>query len=147
MDRRNALRLGGGALVGVLLGGCGGAEPEQPVEADPSAEVTPESALNRLKYGNGRFAEGNATHPRQGSERRKELDTGQHPFAAILSCVDSRVPPELVFDAGLGDLFVIRSAGQVLDQAVLGSVQYGVHELHVPLVLVLGHRCDARRLG
>ncbi|MEU0971383.1 carbonic anhydrase, partial [Streptomyces sp. NPDC005917] len=69
---------------------------------------------------------------------------GQHPFAVVLGCIDSRVVPELVFDQGLGDLLCIRTAGQVLDEAVLGSIQYGVEELRVPLVVVLGHeRCGA----
>ena len=69
---------------------------------------------------------------------------GQHPFAAVLSCADSRVPPEVLFDQGLGDLFVVRSAGQVLDQAVLGSIQYGVEHLTTPLLVVLGHsECGA----
>lgn len=68
----------------------------------------------------------------------------QHPFAVVVGCIDSRVPPELVFDQGLGDLLCIRTAGQVLDEAVLASIQYGVEELRIPLVLVLGHeRCGA----
>ncbi|MFQ3563192.1 carbonic anhydrase, partial [Streptomyces gramineus] len=76
--------------------------------------------------------------------RRRVPAGGRHPFAAILGCIDSRVVPELVFDQGLGDLLCIRTAGQVLDEAVLGSLQYGVEELRVPLVVVLGHeRCGA----
>lgn len=75
---------------------------------------------------------------------RQELVSGQVPFALILGCIDSRVPPELVFDQGLGDLMTVRSAGEVLDEAVLGSVAYGVLELGIPLVLVLGHQsCGA----
>jgi carbonic anhydrase len=77
---------------------------------------------------------------------RHSLTSGQHPFAVILGCVDSRVPPELVFDQGLGDLLTVRSAGEVLDEAVLGSVAYGVLELAIPLVMVLGHQsCGAVR--
>ncbi|MFI8534187.1 carbonic anhydrase [Streptomyces aquilus] len=76
--------------------------------------------------------------------RRHLLAGAQHPFAVIVGCIDSRVPPELVFDQGLGDLLCIRTAGQVLDEAVLASVQYGVEELRIPLVVVLGHeRCGA----
>ena len=75
--------------------------------------------------------------------RRKELETGQHPFAVILSCADSRVPPELLFDQGLGDMFVIRVAGNVLDDVVLGSIEYAVEHLNTRLIVVLGHaaRC------
>lgn len=128
--------------VGAVLGGCGSdttAESEV-AETHSSAEaMTAEKALTRLRYGNSRFAAGNATHPDQTRARRKELASGQHPIATILSCVDSRVPPELIFDQGLGGLFVIRTAGQVVDQAVLGSIQFGVHELHIPLIVVLGH--------
>ena len=75
---------------------------------------------------------------------RQALTTGQHPFAVVLGCIDSRVPPELVFDQGLGDLFVVRSAGEVLDEAVLGSIAYGPLELGTPLIVVLGHQsCGA----
>jgi carbonic anhydrase len=75
---------------------------------------------------------------------RQTLVSGQHPFALVLGCIDSRVPPELVFDQGLGDLMTVRSAGEVLDEAVLGSVAYGALELDIPLILVLGHQsCGA----
>lgn len=75
---------------------------------------------------------------------RRALVSGQHPFAVILGCIDSRVPPELVFDQGLGDLLTVRSAGEVLDEAVLGSIAYGVLELAIPLIVVLGHQsCGA----
>jgi carbonic anhydrase len=144
MDRRGVLRIGGALLVAPLFGGCGGEHEDEPEVEESGAEVTPENALTRLRYGNQRFVAGNATHPRQNTKYRAELDAGQHPFATILSCVDSRVPPELVFDSGLGDLFVSRTAGQVVDQAVLGSIQFGVHELHIPLIVVLGHsKCGA----
>ena len=80
----------------------------------------------------------------ESKSRRVELAKGQNPFATIFSCVDSRVPPELVFDRGLGDLFVIRTAGHVIDKAVLGSLEFGVAELKIPLLLVLGHeKCGA----
>jgi carbonic anhydrase len=76
--------------------------------------------------------------------RRQELASGQHPFAMVLSCVDSRVPPEYVFNAGLGDLFVIRTAGEVIDKSILASVEYGAEHLHVPLLVVMGHEsCGA----
>ena len=102
-----------------------------------------EQALQRLLEGNRRYV---ANRPAfdASPRRRIEVAQGQSPFAIVLGCVDSRVPPELIFDQGLGDLFVIRTAGQVLDQAVLGSLEFGVEELQVPLLLVLGHqRCGA----
>ncbi|MFI6938158.1 carbonic anhydrase [Streptomyces sp. NPDC050418] len=105
---------------------------------------TAEQALRRLRAGNRRYAEVHAEHPHESRQWRRAVAVAQHPFAVVLGCIDSRVPPELVFDQGLGDLLVIRTAGHVLDEAVLGSVQYSVEELGVPLVVVLGHeRCGA----
>lgn len=101
-------------------------------------------ALGKLEEGNRRYADGGLTHPNQSVERRKEVAQGQHPFAIIVGCSDSRVPPEIVFDQGLGDLFVIRIAGQVVDDSALGSIEYAVEHLHVGLIVVLGHeRCGA----
>jgi carbonic anhydrase len=106
--------------------------------------MSADSALDRIKAGNARFMAGTPCHPGQTMDRRAELAGGQHPFALVLSCADSRVPPELVFDQGLGDLFVVRSAGQAVDRAVLGSIQYAVTVLQTPLLVVLGHRkCGA----
>ncbi|TVL89514.1 carbonic anhydrase [Streptomyces sp. SAJ15] len=105
---------------------------------------TPEAALRALAAGNRRWRTFRERHPDQGRAVRESLAGGQHPFAVVLGCVDSRVPPELVFDQGLGDLLTVRSAGEVLDEAVLGSIAYGVLELGVPLVVVLGHQsCGA----
>ena len=103
----------------------------------------PEEALGRLLEGNRRYV-ANQSALDESEHRRVQVAPAQAPFAAILSCVDSRVPPELVFDQGLGDLFVIRTAAQVLDKAVLGSLEFGVAELHIPLIVVLGHQhCGA----
>ncbi|MHC5075304.1 MAG: carbonic anhydrase [Planctomycetota bacterium] len=96
-------------------------------------------ALNRLIEGNERFSSRKSIHPHEDWNWRSELCGGQHPFAIILGCSDSRVPPELIFDQGFGDLFVIRVAGNVIDPDVAGSVEYGVIHLQVPLVVVLGH--------
>lgn len=105
---------------------------------------TPDEALKELSQGNRRWRTLHQRHPDEGRAVRKALTTGQQPFALILGCIDSRVPPELVFDQGLGDLMTVRSAGEVLDEAVLGSVAYGVLELDIPLVVVLGHQsCGA----
>jgi len=102
-----------------------------------------EAVIHRLLEGNRRFAAGHPASDRS-LARRKQVAQGQKPAAEVLACVDSRVPPELVFDQGLGDLFVVRSAGLVLDKAVLGSLEFGIAELHIPLVIVLGHkRCGA----
>ena len=95
--------------------------------------------MAELTQGNNRFATQHLRHPHQDRSTRKVLATEQHPFAAILSCADSRVPPELVFDEGLGDLFVVRVAGNIVDDAVIGSLEYAAEHLHVPAILVLGH--------
>ncbi len=106
--------------------------------------VPPDEALKRLKAGNERFIAGKAQHPEQDEHRRQELTTGQFPFAIVLGCSDSRVPPELVFDQGLGDLFGVRVAGNVLDPATVASMEYAVEHLGSKLILILGHEaCGA----
>jgi carbonic anhydrase len=113
------------------------AHPEQPA-------VAPAGAIAKLKEGNGRYASGKLQHPGQTTERRAELTKDQHPFAVIVSCSDSRVPPEIVFDQGLGDLFVVRVAGNVIDDHGLGSIEYAVDHLGARLIVVLGHQsCGA----
>ncbi len=97
-----------------------------------------------LISGNKRFAEGNPTHPNQSIARRQEMAKGQNPRAAVLACADSRVSPEIVFDQGLGDLFVVRVAGNVVNDPILGSLEYAVEHLGTRLIVVLGHqRCGA----
>ncbi len=97
-----------------------------------------------LISGNKRFAEGNPTHPNQSMARRQEMAKGQNPRAAVLACADSRVSPEIVFDQGLGDLFVVRVAGNVVNDPILGSLEYAVEHLGTRLIVVLGHqRCGA----
>jgi carbonic anhydrase len=105
---------------------------------------SPAQAWQRLLEGNARFVSGEALHPNQGVERRSELVDTQHPFAVIFGCADSRLAAEIIFDLGLGDAFVVRTAGHVLDDAVLGSLEYAVSVLGVPLIVVLGHdNCGA----
>jgi carbonic anhydrase len=144
-----------------------GADPAHPDQ--PS--VPPTEAISELKEGNGRYTSGNQQHPResreersymatnsyenagmtflgmtaeQAAKRRAELIKSQHPFATIVSCSDSRVPPEMVFDQGLGDLFICRVAGNVINDENLGSIEYSVDHLGVRLILVLGHQsCGA----
>jgi carbonic anhydrase len=115
--------------------------------AEPAhaANVTPPQALDLLQDGNRRWVTGKLTHPNQSVARRLELRHVQHPFATVFSCIDSRVPPEVVFDRGIGDLAVIRTGAQVLDEGVVfGSVEFTPDHLHTPLILVMGHqRCGA----
>ena len=114
-----------------------------PAHSDQPA-VAPAEAISKLKEGNGRYTSGNLQHPGQTTERRTELSKSQHPFAVIVSCSDSRVPPEIVFDQGLGDLFIFRVAGNVIDDHGLGSIEYAVDHLGVHLIVVLGHQsCGA----
>jgi len=109
-----------------------------------TVSLTGEQALQRLMAGNERFVAYQSTHPDQSKERRAALVSGQAPFAIVLTCSDSRVAPELFFDQGLGDLFVIRNAGNVLDDHVIGSIEYAVEHLHASLVIVVGHeKCGA----
>jgi carbonic anhydrase len=110
-----------------------------PIAAAPGELPDAETAWRQLMDGNARFVEGRATHPHQTAEWRQSLVDQQHPIACVIACADSRVSPEVVFDEGLGDMFVVRSAGEVLDDAVVGSVEYAVEHLHVPLVAVVGH--------
>jgi carbonic anhydrase len=105
---------------------------------------TAEEALNRLQEGNARFVSGHARFPTVQKEVLEGLAKGQRPFATILGCSDSRVPPELVFDAAFGELFVIRVAGNVLGPSIMGTLQYAGAHLHTPLFVVLGHEgCGA----
>jgi len=101
--------------------------------------LTPALAWQRLREGNKRFVAGTASHPNQDASRRSSLVENQNPFAVIFGCADSRLAAEIIFDLGLGDAFVVRTAGQVIDDAVLGSLEYSVSELDVPLIVVLGH--------
>ena len=115
--------------------------------ADAPAQrmFTPAEAMTQLKAGNDRFATGHAIHPNQDRQRRFFTTTkGQHPFATAIACSDSRVPVEILFDQGIGDVFVIKVAGNVLDVDEVGSVEYGVDHLGTPVMVVLGHtHCGA----
>ncbi len=115
-----------------------------PAWAAEPGNVSAEEAMRRLKDGNDRFVEGRATHDHQQPDRRAEIAKGQKPFAVIVCCSDSRVGPEIVFDQGLGDIFVVRTAGNVVDDVGLGSIEYAVEHFDTQLVVVLGHsRCGA----
>jgi carbonic anhydrase len=110
-----------------------------------SQTVTAQEAIRLLQEGNSRFAIGWPQRPNQQPERRTETSrTGQHPIAGVISCSDSRVPPEILFDRGIGDLFVVRVAGNVAGVSEIGSMEYAVEHLGIPLVVVMGHsQCGA----
>ncbi len=104
-----------------------------------SGNPSPDVALKQLMDGNRRFVSETQVNPNQDQGRRAILKSSQAPFAAILSCADSRVPPEVVFDQGLGDLFVVRVAGNIINDQLLGSLEYAAAHLDTPLIVVLGH--------
>ena len=127
-------------LVIAMLSGCGGSDsPHGALKA-----MAPDEALQALLSGNRRYVDGTLASRHGVTRRRAELATGQKPFAVIVCCSDSRVGPEVVFDQGLGDIFVIRTAGEVVDEIGLASIEYAVEHLGTTLVVVLGHeRCGA----
>lgn len=128
------------AMVALLMGVLIPASFAGDVIADESAGTQREKLLD----GNKHYVEAKLSHPDQTHDRLTEVSQGQHPFAVIVSCSDSRVPPEIIFDQGLGDLFVIRLAGNIVDDAALGSIEYAVDHLGVKYIMVLGHeRCGA----
>jgi len=135
IGRRAAIQ----GMVGVGLSGMPAAGATPAAASEPTGIPTAEEGLRLLLEGNRRWQAIRPEHPHEGAEIRRSLVAAQHPFATVLSCVDSRVPPELVFDQGLGDLFTVRTAGEVLDDAVLGSIAFGAGELRIPLLVVLGH--------
>jgi carbonic anhydrase len=125
-----------------------GAIPAIPLPADPSPKVpaprTPAGSWAALRAGNDRFVRGEPAHPSQSVDRRRELEASQHPHTVIFGCSDSRVAAEIIFDQGLGDVFVVRTAGHVVDSTVIGSIEYGTELLGASLVVVLGHdKCGA----
>jgi carbonic anhydrase len=150
VSRREALRgmaLTAGALAtaSALPGGLLHAGDALAATSTPTTSLTPDQAIARLAAGNGRFVRGKLRHPRRDTVRRAALAEGQAPYAVVLGCADSRVPPEVIYDEGLGDLFVVRIAGNTAtDPYVLGSVEYGTAELGAVAIVVLGHEgCGA----
>jgi carbonic anhydrase len=142
LSRRRFVQAAGVAAVGATA--ALGAGPVTTSEAAESPPTTGQQALGILLAGNRRWASGRARHPHQSIARREALARGQSPFAVVFSCIDSRVPPEIVFDRGLGDMFAVRTGAQTVDPVPLGSVEFGAEESATRLVLVLGHqRCGA----
>lgn len=147
IGRRSLLNLtgtGGMALVAAVMGSTLWATKPARASAATLEPLKPDAAIKRLMDGNQRFVQQQNSHPHQSRERVKEVAKAQHPFVTVLSCADSRVPPEILFDEGIGDLFDIRVAGNIVTPEVLGSLEYAVAILGTPLIMVLGHeRCGA----
>ncbi|MFM6191773.1 MAG: carbonic anhydrase [Planktothrix sp.] len=146
VSRRNLLKFGAGvvgtAALTVGLGSQVNWFNEKPARADNN--MTPDEALNQLLEGNKRFIENKRKNPNQSMARIEEVAQGQAPFAAILSCADSRVPSEIIFDQGFGDLFVVRNAGNVATPEEIGSLEFGTLVLGAKVLMVIGHKnCGA----
>lgn len=143
ISRRNLLKLAGvGAFVAAGIGDK--VLTNIKAEAQEVSKLTADEALQKLIEGNQRFVAKKLTHGNQTAQREAEVAKEQHPFAIILGCADSRVPPEIIFDEGLGDLFVVRVAGNIVDDAIVASIEYAADHLSSPLLMVLGHeRCGA----
>jgi carbonic anhydrase len=157
--QRRAILTGGLAATAAMLTACssnsgstngektsavGAAKTPSPSPAAGARPDSPWAAFARLMDGNKRWVDGKLQHPDRDPKRREFVAEAQDPYGVILSCIDSRVPPELVFDTGLGDLFVMRTGGQVVGPVVVGSVEYGPMTSGTPLIVVLGHqRCGA----
>lgn len=150
LSRRSLLGLGGLVAVSSLTacqsdqasGGhsSAGSSVTPRTTTEPATGLSPAAALDRLKAGNDRFASGRATHPNQGAEAREAVAEHQHPWALVHGCVDSRVAPELVFDQGVGDVFTTRTAAAVLDDTIVGSMEFALSSPYeVPLIVILGH--------
>ncbi|MDX3387170.1 carbonic anhydrase [Streptomyces niveiscabiei] len=158
LPQRRAFLAGGLIATAAVISGCSSKTGNNAAaaKATPAAATTPPSAASdarpgspwaafaRLMDGNKRWVDGNLQHPDRNPARREFVAEEQKPYGVILSCIDSRVPPELLFDTGLGDLFVMRTGGQVVAPVVTGSVEYGPMTAGTPLIVVLGHqRCGA----
>lgn len=144
VSRRNVLKFGAGVVgTGVLTAGMGsGLLSSEPAIAKEN--LTPDQAIDLLMEGNQRFVSRKQKYPNQDTTRLKEVANGQKPFASILGCADSRVPAEIVFDQGLGDLFVCRVAGNVAIDEEVGSLEFGALILGTKVIMVMGHeRCGA----
>jgi carbonic anhydrase len=144
ISRRNLFKFGAATVgTGIITSRLGIDLLDSPA-AIAKQNITSDNALNELLQGNQRFANQKTNKPNQGVFRLREVAKGQKPFAAILGCADSRVPAEIIFDQGLGDLFVVRVAGNVATPEEIGSLEYGTLVLGAKIILVLGHeRCGA----
>ena len=132
-------------VLSLTLALCGAhAAAPGSVKSDPGARLLRDASLMLLKEGNSRFVSGKPQHPHQDAERRTEVAKGQEPFATVLACSDSRDPVELIFDRGVGDVFVVRVAGNIAGLSELATVEYGIGHLNTPVLIVMGHsKCGA----
>jgi carbonic anhydrase len=146
VSRREAILYGGGFLGTGLVATVLGVNLSNPQTAlaEETNKLTPDEALTKLLEGNQRFVEQKTKDPNQSLVRLQEVAQGQNPFAAVLSCADSRVPTEIVFDRGLGDIFVVRNAGNVATPEEIGSLEFGTLVLGAKVLMVIGHEsCGA----
>ncbi len=139
LSRRNLLKFGALAIGTGAVTTSIAANLATPQPAAAQNNMTPDEALQKLMEGNKRFVEQKWQHPNQNTARLTEVSEGQEPFAAILCCADSRVPPEIVFDQGLGDLFVVRDAGNIATPEETGSLEFGTAVLGAKILMVIGH--------
>ncbi|XGV97048.1 MAG: carbonic anhydrase [Leptolyngbya sp. BL-A-14] len=141
IGRRDVLKLGS---IGALGLASNLLWQVQKAEAAEVSSLSPEAALKKLMAGNQRFVQHHPQYPDQSAKRLEEVAQAQHPFATVLSCADSRVPAEIVFDQGIGDIFDVRIAGNIATPEAIGSIEYAVALVGTPLLMVLGHeRCGA----
>lgn len=141
-SRRSAIAYGGGILGSSLLAAVFGANLSQPGMA--RNDLTPDEALDKLMEGNRRFVKNKRQNPNQTTVRLQEVAAGQMPFAAVLSCADSRLPVEILFDRGFGDIFVVRGAGNIATKEAIGSLEFGTLVLGAKILMAIGHQdCGA----
>jgi carbonic anhydrase len=144
IGRRDLLKLGSIGALGLTATASNLLWQVQQAQAQELSPVDPDTALQKLMQGNQRFVQGKPRYPDQSKARLQEVAQGQHPFATILSCADSRVAAEIIFDQGLGDVFDVRIAGNIATPEAIGSIEYAIEILDCPLLMVLGHeRCGA----
>lgn len=144
LKRRELLKVGFGFVGSASLAGILGLNLTQPEPVLSQNDITPQQALDKLMTGNKRFVDSKKTNPNQNTVRLKEVAQGQNPFAAVLSCADSRVPVEILFDQGFGDVFVVRNAGNVGTPEEIGSLEFGTLVLGAKVLMVIGHEsCGA----
>lgn len=144
VSRRNLLKLGAGALGTGVFAATVGSKVTFPEPAVAQNDMSPDDAVKMLMDGNERFVLRKRQNPHQDMTRLAEVAKGQHPFASVLSCADSRVPVEIIFDQGLGDIFVVRNAGNIVTPEETGSLEFGSLVLGTKVLMILGHKsCGA----
>lgn len=145
INRRQLLQIASMSSVGLLVQSLWSQRAAEAATLPPKDLLTdPDAALQELLDGNQRFSQHHPTYPHQATVRLQEVSQAQHPFATVLTCADSRVPVEILFDQGVGDIFDVRVAGNIVTPEVMGSLEYAIELLETPILMVLGHeRCGA----